>query len=116
MQDLLLKTQDLLDTQNLSPELDLKDFEEWDSLAMIALMSFIQKHYQAKLDLDILSQCKNLQNIYEAIKKTQGGGAVTKYLLLSIFISQIYCIYFIYSTYLIKSFFIINLIRQKKYR
>lgn len=74
MQALLLKIQDLLDIENISPDIDLKDFEEWDSLAMIALMSFIQKNYQADINLDILNECKNLQNIYEAIKKNSGGG------------------------------------------
>ncbi|PAF43773.1 acyl carrier protein [Helicobacter sp. 11S03491-1] len=76
MQPLTDKLQELLDIPTLQPNEALCCFEEWDSLAMIALMSYAQKHYGVFINLDELCSAQTLQDICDLIetKKSQRGG------------------------------------------
>lgn len=75
MEKILLKMQDLLDVQDLTSDSMLNQYEEWDSLTRIALVSFAQKYYQINITLDELNACKNIKDIYNLFSKTNGGGA-----------------------------------------
>lgn len=74
MEKLLTKIQDLLDVQDLTLDSILNQYEEWDSLTMVALVSFAQKHYQINITLDELGACKNVKDIYNLFNKFNGGG------------------------------------------
>ncbi|PAF53664.1 hypothetical protein BKH42_04915 [Helicobacter sp. 13S00482-2] len=78
MQDLLNKIQDLLDVEKLFLEDKLTNFEEWDSLTMVALVSFAQKHYHINITLDALRACEKIQDICNLFKLNGGGGGELK--------------------------------------
>lgn len=78
MEKILSKMQDLLDAQDLNSDSILNQYEEWDSLTRIALVSFAQKYYQINITLDELNTCKNIKDIYNLFNKPDGGGGITK--------------------------------------
>lgn len=53
-----------LDEGTLKPESELSDYEEWDSLTKLALMSEIKKHFGKKLTIDVIKGFKTVEDIY----------------------------------------------------
>lgn len=74
MEKILLKMQDLLDVQDLTSDSVLNQYEEWDSLTRVALVSFAQKYYKINITLDELDACRNIRDIYNLFNKATGGG------------------------------------------
>lgn len=84
MEKFLSKMQDLLDVQDLTLDSTLSQYEEWDSLTRVALVSFAQKHYQINITLDELNACESIKDIYNLFNKTNGGGGINKTLINSL--------------------------------
>ncbi|PAF48867.1 hypothetical protein BKH41_04355 [Helicobacter sp. 12S02232-10] len=84
MQTLLNKIQDLLDVKDLDLQSKLNDFDEWDSLSMVALISFAQKYYHINISINELMACQNIQNICDLILPLGGGADKLKSSLSSI--------------------------------
>ena len=52
---------------NLNAELD--EFEEWDSMGYISIMSMLDEEYGKEVNANQLKACKTLADLYELVSK-----------------------------------------------
>lgn len=63
------KLEEILDTQNICDESILEDFEDWDSLSIITLITFLDKEYGINLYTNEIKAAKNVGELLSIIKK-----------------------------------------------
>ena len=60
-----------IDLDKVQPDLSF-DEVDWDSVAIISTIALVDEVYGVFLDGDILSNCKNVRDIMDLIKKKTG--------------------------------------------
>lgn len=68
MEKIYKKLQDLLDVQSLEKESILEDFEDWDSLCIITLITFLDKEYSVNLYTNELKAAKTVGDLMDLIQ------------------------------------------------
>lgn len=68
MEKIYKKLQDLLDVQSLDKTSILEDFEDWDSLCIITLITFLDKEYNINLYTNELKAAKNVGDLIDLIQ------------------------------------------------
>jgi acyl carrier protein len=48
---------------------ELEEFEEWDSMGYISVMSMLDEEYGEEVNADQLKACKTLADLYELVSK-----------------------------------------------
>jgi acyl carrier protein len=48
---------------------ELEEFEEWDSMGYISVMSMLDEKYGKEVDANQLKDCKTLADLYELVSK-----------------------------------------------
>ena len=69
MTNLKEKLQDILEVEDLNMNSKFSDFEEWDSLTTLTLISVVDTDYGITLNKDILENFKSLNEFCEFIIK-----------------------------------------------
>lgn len=69
MEDLKEKLKDILEVENLNMNSKFSDFEEWDSLTTLTLISVIDTDYGITLNKESLESFNNLNEFCEFIIK-----------------------------------------------
>lgn len=68
MEKIYKKLQDLLDAESLQRESLLEDFEDWDSLCIITLITFLDKEYNVNLYTNDLKSAKTVGDLMDLIQ------------------------------------------------
>lgn len=68
MEKIYKKLQDLLDIESLQRESLLEDFEDWDSLCIITLITFLDKEYNVNLYTNELKAAKTVGDLMDLIQ------------------------------------------------
>lgn len=68
MEKIYKKLQDLLDVESLDKECVLEDFEDWDSLCIITLITFLDKEYSVNLYTNELKAAKTVGDLMDLIQ------------------------------------------------
>lgn len=68
MEKIYKKLQDLLDVESLQRESLLEDFEDWDSLCIITLITFLDKEYNVNLYTNDLKSAKTVGDLMDLIQ------------------------------------------------
>jgi acyl carrier protein len=64
------KFKDALDTEGeFDINVELKEFEEWDSMGYISVMSMLDEEYGKEVNANQLKACKTLADLYELVSK-----------------------------------------------
>ena len=50
-----------------------EDFEEWDSLSHMTLVSELEKEFGVSMEIDEISEMDSVRNVVEVLKKKLGG-------------------------------------------
>ncbi len=56
-----------VEVEDLSPDMELEDIEEWDSLSSLSLIVEAKKRWQKNLTHDMLNEFKTVQDILDYI-------------------------------------------------
>jgi len=48
---------------------ELEEFEEWDSMGYISIMSMLDEEYEKEVDANQLKDCKTLADLYKLVSK-----------------------------------------------
>lgn len=63
-QDFLVELEDILQREDACNETDvLADYEEWDSLSKMAIMSYYNKQFGIKISLNELKELKTVEDL-----------------------------------------------------
>ena len=57
-----------LPPNSINPEIDFKNLEQWDSLAMLSLLAKLDIEYNVTLTAKELNSCNNVMELYELVK------------------------------------------------
>lgn len=68
MEKIYKKLQDLLDVESLDKKCVLEDFEDWDSLCIITLITFLDKEYGVNLYTNELKAAKTVGDLMDLIQ------------------------------------------------
>lgn len=68
MEKIYKKLQDLLDVESLDKKCVLEDFEDWDSLCIITLITFLDKEYSVNLYTNELKAAKTVGDLMDLIQ------------------------------------------------
>jgi acyl carrier protein len=49
--------------------IELEEFEEWDSMGYISVMSMLDEEYGKEVNANQLKDCKTLADLYELVSK-----------------------------------------------
>ena len=61
---------DLLETkQKLSPEMEYRSFESWDSLTVISFLAMVDVEYNKKMRMADVKDTKTFQELYDAVQQ-----------------------------------------------
>lgn len=60
------------DIDELKPEDEFREYEEWDSLAYLSVISIIDEEYGLVIPRDEYSKMKTLADVYDYVIKHQG--------------------------------------------
>jgi len=71
MEELNNEMADILVVDSVNDEDLLKNYDEWDSLARLSLLSFIDKEYKVNLFQPDIADVKTIGDIKEVIKSKQ---------------------------------------------
>lgn len=70
MNEFIEKFKEALDIEDeFDINAELEEFEEWDSMGYISVMSMIDEEYGKEVDADQLKACKTLADLYELVTK-----------------------------------------------
>lgn len=72
MQNLINKIENILEEENIKETDVLEDFEEWDSLAIITLIAFIDKEYKVNLYSSDFKSIKTVGELIKLIEQKRG--------------------------------------------
>ncbi|PAF53666.1 hypothetical protein BKH42_04925 [Helicobacter sp. 13S00482-2] len=68
MEKIYKKLEDLLDTESVKEDDILEDFEDWDSLCIITLITFLDKEYNVNLYTNELKSAKTIGDLIALIQ------------------------------------------------
>ena len=68
MEELLEKLADIFDVDEVKEEDILEDFEEYDSLSVLTIISYAGQNYNKTLTAKDVRACKTAKDLYELIK------------------------------------------------
>lgn len=71
MEKLNIELADILEVDSVNDEDLLENFDEWDSLARLSLLSFIDTEYKINLFQPDIADVKTLADIKEVVKLKQ---------------------------------------------
>ncbi len=54
---------------SLSLDQNLSDYEDWDSLAVLSLITEVDERYATVLDAEALNGCETVQQVYDLLHK-----------------------------------------------
>jgi len=64
------KFKDALDIEDeFDINVELEEFEEWDSMGYISVMSMLDEEYGKEVNANQLKDCKTLADLYELVSK-----------------------------------------------
>lgn len=69
MEELLEQLADIFDEDEVKGTDVLEDFEEYDSLSVLTIISFIGQKYNKTLTAKQVRECKTAQDLYNLIKE-----------------------------------------------
>ncbi|PAF51512.1 acyl carrier protein [Helicobacter sp. 13S00477-4] len=69
MEKIYMKLQDILDTESINDTDVLEDFEDWDSLSIITLITFLDKEYNIVLYTNEIKSAKTIGDLLQIIQK-----------------------------------------------
>ena len=70
MEHFLKMAADLLETdQELSPDMEYRSFENWDSLTVISFLAMVDVEYNKKLRVDDVKETRTFRELYDVIQK-----------------------------------------------
>ena len=70
MNEFIEKFKDALDIEGeFDINVELEEFEEWDSMGYISVMSMLDEEYGKEVNANQLKDCKTLADLYELISK-----------------------------------------------
>lgn len=58
---------DAFEDAALTPETDFSSLEEWDSIALLSVMSMIAFEYRANVKNEEILSCKTISELYELV-------------------------------------------------
>ncbi len=59
---------DILDVDDISDEDVLEDFDEWDSLSILTVISYVGSTFNKTLTAKEIRDCKTVKDLYELVK------------------------------------------------
>jgi acyl carrier protein len=71
MKELNNEMADILEVDSVNDEDLLENFDEWDSLARLSLLSFIDKKYNVNLFQPDIAEVKTIADIKKVVKSKQ---------------------------------------------
>ena len=70
MKEFIEKFKEALDIEGeLDINVELEEFEEWDSMGYISMMSMLDEEYGKEVDANQLKACKTLADLYGLVSK-----------------------------------------------
>ena len=70
MNEFIKKFKEALDIEGeFDINIELEEFEEWDSMGYISIMSMIDEIYEKEVNASQLKACKTLADLYELVSK-----------------------------------------------
>lgn len=70
MNEFIEKFKEALDIEGeFDINVELEEFEEWDSMGYISVMSMLDEEYGKEVNADQLKACKTLADLYELVSK-----------------------------------------------
>ena len=70
MNEFIEKFKEALDIEGeFDINVELEEFEEWDSMGYISVMSMLDEEYGKEVDANQLKACKTLADLYELVSK-----------------------------------------------
>ena len=66
--DILEKLSEILELEEVHAEDNLDEFELWDSLTILSIISMLDEDYSVNIDGDKLAEFKTVQEIVDLIK------------------------------------------------
>lgn len=67
MEKLYEKIAEILDVDSVSANEKLRDFEEWDSIAVISLLAYIEREYKVFLSTEDVRACESVGDFVAAV-------------------------------------------------
>lgn len=70
MNEFIEKFKEALDIEGeFDVNAELEEFEEWDSMGYISVMSMLDEEYGKEVNANQLKDCKTLADLYELVSK-----------------------------------------------
>ena len=70
MNEFIEKFKEALDIEGeFDINIELEEFEEWDSMGYISVMSMLDEEYRKEVNANQLKACKTLVDLYELVSK-----------------------------------------------
>lgn len=70
MNEFIEKFKDALDIEGeFDINVELEEFEEWDSIGYISVMSMLDEEYGKEVNANQLKDCKTIADLYELVSK-----------------------------------------------
>ena len=70
MTEFIEKFKEALDIEGeFDINVELEEFEEWDSMGYISVMSMLDEEYGKEVNANQLKDCKTLADLYELVSK-----------------------------------------------
>lgn len=70
MNEFIEKFKEALDIEGeFDINVELEEFEEWDSMGYISIMSMLDEEYGKEVDANQLKVCKTLADLYKLVSK-----------------------------------------------
>lgn len=70
MNEFIKKFKEALDIEGeFDINAELEEFEEWDSMGYISVMSMLDEEYGKEVNANQLKDCKTLADLYELVSK-----------------------------------------------
>ncbi|MDE6886351.1 MAG: acyl carrier protein [Helicobacteraceae bacterium] len=62
------KLKDVLDVETINDDDKLEDFDDWDSLSIISILSFLDKEYGINVYTNELQNLKTIKDLIDLVK------------------------------------------------
>ena len=70
MNEFIEKFKEALDVEGeFDINIELEEFEEWDSMGYISVMSMLDEEYGKEVNANQLKDCKTIADLYELVSK-----------------------------------------------
>lgn len=74
VKEVFLRTFTNLKEEDFGFDKPAEDFDEWDSLSHMTLVSELEKEFGVSMEIDEISEMDSVRNVVEVLKKKLGGG------------------------------------------